>query len=301
MLNIRSLTNSLNPYDVLMTIFLDAAALETVSYNFGLKAIKTSVDIDFARLIAVFFTQEPVQAVVIFLHLVLVSFSCIAALRFPVRETPDLLSALFEAANAAVLAAFINIFLLGNPEPFRDNLTLALAAAGLFFLCRWMLPKSPLKVRIPLGGVLLSLFWLLSIIIVVRFYIIRGQFMSPATINDYTIFKDALCLWAILFTIGLIPQLDQMASSYKYAIFLFAGLLTLLALFLEIQFPHTDIAKSFAIDILRNKNLPEELNTILRRSMLGHVTLRSFCLLFVGVVVTFGVGFFRRKGKWLQI
>jgi hypothetical protein len=81
----------------------------------------------------------------------------------------------------------------------------------------------------------------------------------------------------------------------------FAGLISILALFIEFQTPRMKFGGNFARKVLKEKNLSEDLEGQFCHNMFLHATLRSFCFLFLGVVLTFGIGYLQRGGiHWVS-
>jgi len=300
MLTLSTIRSSVNGYDIVILFFMNLAAVETVAYFYGLGQMSTPADLGIAGLLGSYAASEIAKGIVLFLHLGMLSLAALAALRHPLREVPGFGSSMYEAICAAVLAAFINIYVLGRGHSVWENLILAIATALLFFGSRWVLPRSPFRVTIPLAGVVLVFLWLFSLLIVNHHYLTAGEFYPPSELNDFGFLKDMVCIAAILLGLGLIPQLHRMARVIQGIVLTMAGLLMIFALVLEWHFPYSALGRDYAEQLLVRQGISLSETGRLLRSMLWHVILRSYVLLFIGVVMAFAIGFFRRGSRWLS-
>ncbi len=302
MLDLQSILNSLNIYDLVMLISLNAALFETVAYFYGVSRIDSKGNIGIIKLLSRFPKERTGEAAILVLHAFVVSLSAVTAMRITSASPPSLASSVFEGVSAAILVAFINVFVLSrspNPDDPADralmkDILVAVIVALLFFAARWLLPRPPLNIRIPMAGVIFASFWFFSVLIVIRFYIKENILYSMDATNDIGPLKDAFCLFCILVLICLIPQMNQIDPNAHLPIMLSIIMLTSIALFLEYQFPHSRAGEDLANRLLTGAELTAY-SPSLTLTMLWHVSIRSLVLLLFGVVLVFALGYIRNS------
>jgi hypothetical protein len=197
-----------------------------------------------------------------------------------------------------VLAAFVKTFIIGSRGSIVSDIVMALLIVALFVAVRWFLPRSGLQIKVPLVGVMLWLMWLFSFLITYRHYVHLDLTVSSTSANDIGIYKDAFCLVAILFLVGMIPHLISLSDRSRAVVLALIGGLAIVALLLEFLYPQMNAGRSFAKEFLASRAIADSHSGRLCRTMLTFVTVRSFLLLLFGVVITFFVGYARMNGAW---
>ena len=291
----------------LMLLGLNLAALETISYFYGISNLSIVTDsFNPITILTLFIKKMPIPSIGIFFTLLLISVATCILFLEPVKKDKakkyffnELLDNILLLLQVTIITYFITRFILkskiDSPIELSEIIVPSIFITSLFLSFRHYFNKK-FSINITFWKIIVWALWPISVIFIFKLYILNDAVYSITQISDSGYLKDFILMAIIGFLIAILPPILSILQNLEVKMFLSSGLFLILLLmsgilfFFDLRFPNTQQATEYIKEVLIYNKIDDLMfSRKFIRVMEFHVILRTGVFLIIMCVLPFSI------------